>query len=791
MTTRTNLRIQLRHARKNPLYGLINIGGLALGMACFMVLGLCVYHEWSYERFHENADRIVRVTTAIEGFGEIVVLPAAAVDGLTEAYPAIEDMARFYPPEEPLVVRHQGELQQVGTAYYADPSMFAMFSFQVLEGDPETMLVEPNTVVLSASTARRYFGDADPIGQVLERSKGSLLRVVGVLADAPSTSHLDFDMLLSFSTLPTSGAAYEQSYGLQSYIFALLRQPNTHEALTAAVNERLGGDAKAASDLLNFGIQGIQVLMTPLTAVHFSGTGGGLGTKGDKRTLWLFIGIGVFILVLACINYMNLATARYTERQREVGVRKALGARRGQLVTQFLGESLLLSGVAAVLALGMVEVFVPQLEALFGFTFPLNAQTRTVFAGLLGGLALAIGLIAGSYPAFFLSRFDPVSIFRGGTRGVAGVRLRRILVTVQFAVSAALIFGTLVLQQQLRFLQNTSLGFDTEQIVRIKLPETVQPQAFVFKHAVERIPAIETVSVASGPPNRGMTYYHDDEEREGEETMVRQLNVDADYLATMGMTLLAGRDFDATRPADTMSVLVNETWVRHMMQLDTPEAALGETLGERKPRTIIGVVSDFHALSLRDVIIPTRLHYQPERNQHLVIRVAPDQAQAALVALADLWPTFVPDAPFEYRFLDQELYAQYHAEQRLGQLFTLFTVLALFIAALGLFGLAAFTAARRTREIGVRKVLGATVTQLVSLLFRDFAVLVVWAAALALPFAYYGMQVWLQDFAYRIDLHIGYIGLAILLTFGLALGTVLYQAVRAARSNPAEALRTE
>ncbi|MEM1094890.1 MAG: ABC transporter permease [Bacteroidota bacterium] len=791
MTRRTDIRIQVRHLRKNPLYGVINIGGLALGMACFTVLGLFVYHEWSYERFHANADRIVRVTSEVEGFGEIIVLPAAAVDGLMGAYPAIEAMVRFYPPEEPIVLRHRGELQRVEQAYYADPALFEVFSFPPLAGDPATMLIEPSTAVLSASMAQRYFGRTDVVGDILERTDGSLLRVVGVVADPPSTSHLDFDLLISFSTLPTDGPVYSQGYGYQSYIFALLRPGERPDELVEAINEYLGGRAETAAELLSFGIQGIKVLITPLTAVHFAEQGGGLGTQGDKRTVGLFVGIGMFILMLAGINYMNLATARYTERQREVGVRKALGARRGQLAAQFLGESLLISSVSALLAFGMVEVFVPQLEAVFGFAFPLNAQTRLVFGGVLGVLAVGIGLVAGSYPAVFLSRFDPVAIFRGGGRGVPGGRLRRVLVTVQFGVSAALIFGTLVLQQQLRYLQEKSLGFDTEHVVRVQLPEAAQQQASVFKQAVERAPEIERVSVASGPPNRGMTYYHDDDETEGEETMVRVLSGDADYLSTMGMTLVAGRDFDSSRPADSMSVIVNETWVRAMMDVETPQEAVGQLINEMEPRTIVGVVSDFHALSLRDVIIPTYIRYQPGPNRHLIVRVAPDQAQAALATLAGQWPAFVPDVPFDYQFLDQEMYAQYTAEQRLGQLFTLFTLVALCIAALGLFGLAAFTAARRTREIGVRKVLGATVPQLMGLLFRDFAVLVVWAAALALPLAYYGMQAWLQDFAYRIDLHVGYVGLAVTLTFALALSTVVYQALRAARANPVEALRTE
>ncbi|MEM6645919.1 MAG: ABC transporter permease [Bacteroidota bacterium] len=791
MTRRSDLRIQLRHLRKNPLYAIVNMGGLALGMACFAVIGLFVYHEWSYERFHANADRIVRVTSEVEGFGEIVVLPAAAADGLMGAYPAIEDMVRFYPPEEDMVVRHRGELQRVEHAYYADPSMFEVFSFQPLAGDPATMLTEPSTAVLSASTARRYFGGVDVVGRVLEEADGSLLRVVGVVADPPSTSHLNFDLLISFSTLPTDGPVYSQGYGYQSYIFALLRPGERPDVLVQAINDHVDGQAEAAAELLSFGIQGISVLITPLTEVHFSDQGGGLGTQGDRRTVGLFVGIGLFILMLAGINYMNLATARYTERQREVGVRKALGARRGQLVSQFLGESLLVSGVSAILALGTVEVLVPQLEAAFGFAFPLDTQTRLAFIGVLGGLAVGIGLLAGSYPAFFLSRFDPVSIFRGGRRGVAGGRLRRVLVTVQFAVSAALIFGTLVLQQQLRYLQNKELGFDPEHIVRVQLPETARPQAVLFKQAALQVSAIEHASVANGPPNRGMTYYHDDEETEGEETLVRVLSGDANYLRTMGMTLVAGRDFDADRPADSMSVIVNETWVRHMMNLESPQQAIGEVLSESEPRTIIGVASDFHALSLRDVIIPTYVRYQPGPNRHLIVRVAPEQAQDALVALAGLWPTFVPDVPFDYRFLDQELYDQYGAEQRLGQLFTLFTMIALCIAALGLFGLAAFTAARRTREIGVRKVLGATVPQLMTLLFRDFAMLVLWATALALPLAYYGMHAWLQDFAYRIELHVGYIWLAVTLTFVLALSTVLYQALRAARANPAEALRTE
>lgn len=783
----SDVRLTFRQIRKQPLYTCINIGGLALGMACCLILGLFVYHELSYDRFHAKEDRIGQLTFRVEGFGDIALMPANSLSKVIEAYPEVEAGVRFF--HQPLAFRQQQSLLQEEKAYFADADIFSVFSFPLLAGDPATALLAPNSIVLTPSTAERYFGLANPLGQTLQRNDGEVFTVTGVVAAPPTNSHIKFDLLASFTTLMQDEAAYNHAFAYQSYTYLLLNQPDGFAALENKLNEKISSSQEATEEFLGFTIEDMALSVMPLADIHFDGARGGMEPSGDIRYLWLFGGIAFFILTLAGINYMNLATARYTQRQREVGVRKALGAQRGQLAIQFLGESIVTSLISAVFALGLIEISIPYLETLFGFAFPLTSEVRLVFVGVLLVMSVLVGLTAGSYPALFLSRFRPARIFQdGGGRKQGGLRLRQLLVTVQFGVSLALIFGTIVLQRQLHYIQTKPLGFDTEQIAQLSIPNE---QSSAFKEALQAVPGVEHASVSSGVPLVGMIYYHDDEDKEGDETFVRSFRVDADYLKTLGIQLVAGRFFDPNRATDSTAIVVNEAWVRMIAQAESPEAFLSQPVSSDDDLTPIGVISDFHSMSLRDAIIPTTLTFEPDVPSNLVLRFNMTSFDATISAIGDLWTSFFPDEPFDYTLLNELVANQYKAERRLGQLFTLFTVLALVIAALGLFGLAAFTAERRTKEIGVRKVLGASVTSLVFLLSKEFTRLVLLAGVLALPIAYMGMHTWLQEFAYSINLHVGFLVLALVATLLLALATVSYQAIRAARANPVDALRYE
>lgn len=782
----SDFRLTLRQIRKQPLYTFINIGGLALGMACFLILGLFVYHELSYDRFHEKADRIARLTFSVEGFGAIAVMPAISLPKVVDTYPEVQYGIRFY--HQPFTFRHKQTLLQEEKAFFADAEVFSVFSFPLLSGDPSTALSEPNSVVLTEKTADRYFGSINPIGQTLERNDGEVFTVTGVVASPPTNSHIKFDLLASFTTLMQDEAKYNYAFGHQSYTYLLLDDPSSMKALENKLNERISGDQEATKEFIGFSLQDMVLSVMPLADVHFHGAPGGLEPTGDIRYLWLFGGIALFILLLAAINYMNLATARYTQRQREVGVRKALGAHRGQLAFQFLGESVVTSLISAVFAFALLEIGIPYVETVFGFAFPLTSDVRLVFLGVLLTLSLLVGILAGSYPALFLSRFQPASIFQGGGQQRGGLRMRQVLVTTQFAVSIALIFGTLVLQRQLHYIQTKPLGYDTEQIAQLTIPNKQAPS---FKEALKAIPGVESASVSSGVPIAGMIYYHDDEDKEGDETLVRSFRVDADYLQTLGIQLVAGRFFDPNRATDSTALVVNESWVRMIAQAESPEAYLTDPQNAEGDLIPIGVISDFHSMSLRDAIIPTTLTFKPTQPSNIVLRFNMAAFDATFASISELWTSYFPDEPFDYTLLNDLVANQYKAERRLGQLFTLFTTLALIIAALGLFGLAAFTAERRTKEIGVRKVLGASVPGLVFLLSKEFTRLVMIAGVLALPLAYAGMHGWLQEFAYSIDLHVGFVLFALAMTLILALATVSYQAIKAARANPVDALRYE
>jgi putative ABC transport system permease protein len=789
---RNYLTTALRTLRRRPGFTLLNITGLALGLACCLSIGLYVHHELSNDTHHAQADRIHRVIQNTDGEGTAWVGGAMA-PLLAEDFPQIETVTRFHRANTP--VRRPGDEQivEVNDFIYADPSAFDMFSFPLVQGDPATALARPYTVVLTEEAATRHFGDEDPMGQTLIAGDRELT-VTGVMEDVPTTTHMAIDMMTSMATFKVNqfGSA-EPRFGSfwwpLTYTYVLLEEGASAAALAEQLPEftKRHRDPTAAAAYVPD--------LQPLTDIHLRAEQSGEWTTGGNiTTVYLFGGIAVFILLLACVNFMNLATARAAERANEVGVRKAMGAGRGQLMGQFFGEALLLSGGSALLAVGVTAAALPAFRDLAAREMAWPALGDPFWLGVVAVVGLT-GLVAGSYPALYLSRFQPVEVLKqqGRTRIGGATWLRRGLVVFQFAVSVALIAGTAIAYQQLSFLQTADLGFDKEALVTVDINGG---QLDAMTQQFERTPGVQAVTVSSGTPGISgignprveLAPFTPPDQLEQAGTRMQHQTVGFDYFEMLGIEVLAGRTFSRERPADLGQAIDTPNEFRDTShegrafvinramaeaQDWTPDEALGKEIRAFSYENgntymdhrgqIIGVVDNFHARPLYEAIEPMLFQVglfpsDDGSTVHVVnaseylVKLAPGSAAAAIDRLQQAWSEVRPNAPFEASFVDAELDAQYRAEQRLGQLIGLFSGLAIIIACLGLFGLAAYTAQQRTKEIGIRKALGASMTRIVVLLSAEVSRLVGIAFVVGAPLGYGLAHRWLQDFAQRIDL---------------------------------------
>ncbi len=790
---RSYLTIAVRTLRRNLGYTVINLIGLAVGMAACLLIGLYVRFELSYDTFHAKSDRIYRAVEK-SGFRPDDVQWNATVTGLLAStarteFSGVEDAVRMR--ESSLRVRHESETYPDVKAFFAESNLFNIFSFDVRQGDPSTVLDRPKTVVLTASMAERLFGSADPIGKTIRvdvRDSLSTFEVTGVMADVPSNSHLQFDVLVSFSTLLGTRLSIDANQFL-----TYLRLDEQHPPVDAL------GDRILTYNRDTLGKEYVKdARLQPLGEIYFGSAF--MAGPGDVRYVYVFAAIAIIILLIACANYMNLATARSTKRIREVGVRRTMGALRSQLARQFLGESLLLALLALPMALGLLAAALPTFNRLAGTGIQLGLIGVPVWLALVG-VAVVVGLIAGSYPALFLSKFQPTQVLTGQLPvGWDGARLRKALIVVQFALSAALIFSTAIILRQMHFVQQKKLGFDQERVVTAELRDSAfRQQAEAFRQEVARLPAIRNAALADGAPAVGFfgRVGHVFDWKGGALRMQRAF-IDSQFLNAMDVKLLAGRTFtpqeiEAGRESrfslqKGSSVILNETAVE-ALGWATPEDAVGQVVEPFAEKTVIGVVEDFHFRSLRQPIEPLAL--EPGGQMTLVARLAPGNVSEALDQLRATWGDFAPDTPFSYHFLDEQIDQLYRSEQRTATIIGGFAGLAVLLACMGLFGLAAYAAERRTKEIGIRKALGASAANIVALLSKDFLLLVAVACAIGAPAAYVAMERWLQDFAYRIDVNpLLFVGATVLAVL-IALGSISAQALRAARTDPAEALRYE
>jgi len=783
------VKVALRNLQKHKGYAFINVAGLAVGITSCLLILLYGQDEVRYDRFHAHADRMYRVLEANTAETNASSMFFVA-DRLVEAYPEVQAATRLFRHwEAPLIA-----LEQTGYIedqfFFADSAFFDVFSFPLLRGDPETALDAPFSVVLTETAARQYFGDADPMGRTMRYNTRHELRITGVMQDVPSQSHFRPDFVAAMPTLPLVSYARIQEQWKVFYTYVVLREGVPADDLAQKAEDfyrrHYGPDSPA------------RLLLQPVTEIHLrSQVANEIEANSDVRYLYLLSAIGLLILLIACINYMNLATARSAHRAREVGMRKMAGAYRGQIVRQFFGESLFLSLLALLLSVGLARLLLPVLNQLTGKALSLDLGAGWLLAGGIG-LALWVGLIAGVYPALFLSRFHPAEVLKGQFRSSRHGRwLRKSLVVVQFATSVVLLIGTLVVYQQLDYVRASKLGFDTEQVVVIPVqdPEVRRHYATLCEEWLRNPEVVAVGATSSSYPGRSHSFGHT-VKRVGaseDEAVVMYRNwVDSSFVGTLGLELAAGRGFSGAREAEETAVLLNEAAVQ-ALGWTAPEAALGETvlLGASEERMVLGVVKDFHFKSLHHRIEPLILTPQYHTPTNLLVRIRPREVPRTLNTLQATWERFSPGQPFTYTFLDDTVEALYRADARWGQVVGYAALLALLIGCLGLFGLAAFSAEQRTKEVGVRKALGASVFGLVALLSGDFLRLVGVAFVVAAPVAYAIMHHWLENFAYRIEMSWQTFLMAGLIALLVAVVTVSYQAIKAALADPVKSLRYE
>ncbi len=805
------LTIALRNLKKHKVYTTINVFGLALGMACCIAIALYVHDEQRYDRFVDNADRVYRVALDVSIQGSetrtaFTSRPLAST--LRTDLPEVEQTTRlWHDPSGSMIVRYNDQRFPEDGVFYADSTFFEVFPLPFVQGDPQTALREPFTIVLTASMARKYFGQENPMGQVLalrEPSDRDIFEytVTGVMADLPEQSHMAFDFLASYVTQRQSQSESWLGFGVYTYI--TLHAGTSADAVRAklpALFETYGGpqirEAFGAT-LADFTAAGnyYRYFLQPLTDIHLhSNLEDELKPTGDARLVYLFVAIAVFVLLLACVNFVNLATARAARRTMEVGIRKTLGAQRVQLIGQFLAESTLLSLLALVLAVTLVQVSFPLLNAVTGKTLTLATADMLRLAPFLLGLGLFAGIGAGAYPAFYIAAFRPHAVFKKERLGRTSW-LRDVLVVFQFGIATALLACTAIVFSQMQYMLDKRLGFTPEQVVVIEGAEVMGAQSEAFRQTLRALPGVVRVSNASQVPGRHFngSLFRLADMPDDAALPIEYTYASYDYVETLGLEIVAGRSLSRAFTTDSLAVLLNETAVQQL-GLDDP---IGKELvwGGESTYTIVGVVKDFHITSLHREIGPVVLLGPDPRNTNrpnllAIARLEVEDLSTTLAALEHTWNQFAPQEPFAYTFLDETFAQLYEAEQQTSRLITLFAGLAILIACFGLFGLAAYMAEQRTKEIGIRKVFGATISGIVLLLSKDFAKLVVAAIVVGAPLAYLTMQRWLDTFAYRVEISWVIFLVTGLAALGVALLTVSFQAIRAALADPVEALRYE
>lgn len=799
-----------RNLIKQPFISCINLFGLTVGITCCLLITLYIVDELSYDRYNEKADRIYRITRTFnneEGAVSLNLSTVAPAFGhyLPTDFPEIQKMTRLL-NNGITPLRYKDKLINENDVYFADEHLFDVFTVKVLQGNPATALKDPFSVMLTEATAKKYFGNEDPMNKVLRCNNQFDLKVTGIYKAFPSNAHIHPGMLFSFNTLRDSAVYGETnlrtSWSNNSF-FTYLLLPEHYDTRTmlaqfpAFIDRHMDAsnyNGSTPSTRTRLGLQ-------KLTDIHlYSHTDYEAEPNSDISRIYIFGAIAFFILLIACINYMNLSTARSALRAKEIGIRKVVGAGKRELVLQFLSESVLISWTAALMSAVCLFLSLPWINNLTGKELHFSQLLDWTILVPVILLPFMVGILSGIYPALFMSAFKPVKTLKGLFKvGGRSISLRKALVITQFSISIILIITTMVVFQQLRFMQQKSLGFNKEQIAVLPYNAALSDRYEAFRNELLSNALFKDAGRSSRIPtgrlldNMGSYTLAGDSMRPTT-TDIKFVSVDDAFIPTYGISLAAGRNFSKAYGTDTAGFIINQSAVR-ALGWPSAEQAIGKSFkyGETSGH-IIGVVNDFHFESMHQPIVPMVLLLFPESNSYfnnLSVKISGNDVSGAIHHLENTWRKFLPEIPFEYSFLDTKFDTLYQAEQRQGNLFTSFACIAIFIACLGLFGLSAFSITQRIKEIGVRKVLGASVQSIVALLSRDFLRLVVIASMIAFPVAWFAMHNWLKDFAYRVNLQWWVFVLAAVAALLVAFVTVSFQAIKAALHNPVKSLRSE
>ncbi len=806
------LIVALRNIKRNNIFSIINICGLAIGLAISSMILMYVVNELTYDRFHENQENIYRVTSILEAQGNSFSGPitmAPLAPKLEADYPEVKHAARMSSERNP-VVEYEDKLLHQSNVYYADPSFFDIFTINFIKGDPEKCFENPFSLVLTPETAEKYFGDDNPIGKILTFNSDNEYTVTGIVEKLPSNSHINFDMLGSFSTLYSlNGKEMMDIWLRNSYItYVELQDGVIKEQFEPKLQEIIKENVESHPLAIQYGFKG-ELKLQPLKDIHLrSHFSFDDDNSQDNSFIYIFSAVAIFILLIACINFMNLSTARSASRAKEVGMRKIIGAERGRLVRQFLGESILMSILGLLIALALIEFLLPVFNKLINVSLEYNIiKNWQISLGLIS-ISILVGLISGIYPAFFLSAFKPIRVLKGTFRAGTGNKIfRDILVVFQFVISIALIICTVTMLNQLSYMKNKSLGFDKDHVVIVPLRGSgILSNMEVFKSNVLALENVISASLASNYPGDGSsneTLVNFEGFKNEKPQVMKFEEADYDYFSTLGIEFVQGRNFSPDMQTDDKTFIINEALAQHLgwddavgkeiywTDIENPDAALDENSLIDKTFKVLGVIKNYHFESLHDFIRPVIIRLQDTQVNELILKIGPDNISKTIASIKEEWSKLSPNRPFNYHFLDDKLAGQYMTEQRLSSIIIYLTFIAVFIACLGLFGLSTFIAEQQRKEVGIRKVLGASSSAITVKLSRELTQWIIIANVIAWPVAYFVMKKWLETFAYRNPIHVGVFILSGLIALFIALLTVSYQTIKAANTNPADVMKYE
>jgi len=796
-----------RSLSKNKTFATLNVTGLSIGLACSLLIALYVVDELSYDRFNAHADQIYRIGEQVR-FGDFnyngAEVPGIMGPTFARDFKQIEQYTRFK-LSPGVVIRKGNENIREDKVVYADSTLFNVFSLEMIAGNKETALREPHSLVITESAARRYFTSPDVLGKTLSIDGNMDYKITGVIKDIPRQSHFNFDLFMPLSELANSRSDSWITYNFQTY---LLLKPGTNvsqlgiqlnRALEQYLSPQLTTQMNTSEEDFKKAGNFIKCSLVPLTDIHlYSDVADELGTNGSIQYVYIFSSIAIFILLIACINFMNLSTAHSANRAKEVGVRKVLGSPRNKLIAQFLTESLVACFLSFAIAIAIVALLLPLFNQLADKQISVSVLSRPGILSGISALLILVSLISGSYPAFFLSSFQPIKVLKGNlSMGFKGSALRNTLVVLQFTISVVLMIGTLVIYNQLHYIRDKDLGFNKEQVLTLQNTSALNNNTTAFTNELLQMPGVKNVTTSGFLPVTGtrtsqgfITVPHFDGKNF---TLMQAWPVDERYLPTFQIKLKSGRNFSAQYRTDSTAVIINETAAKIYGRVDPLNKKLyllTDLKGQLAAYNVIGVIKDFNFNSLRDQVEPLVLSLQQD-NGGMAVRISSRDIPGLLNEIKSRWKSMTTSQPFSYTFLDDEFNKQYGADQRRGEIFLVLSILAILIACLGLFGLVTFAAEQRLKEIGIRKVLGAAIPDIFAMPSKDFLKLLLLSICIASPIAWWAMNKWLQDFAYRIN-----IGWWMFVTVGaisllIALVTISFQVAKAAFANPVKSLRAE